>query len=250
MNKEIRLKNDAIVLFFANIVMIIIIFIMRYICGIIGVSNFVKNLISIINILILLLGIYFNIVVYKEKINDNVRKNIILTVCLVLAIILQEVSGVFIINKITLSKYSKVTDEIVNYCRQQKCDKYETIKKDKYLDFKITNKYLDSNEKSNYYEIHNICTTSEVVQINIIVYSDKDSYSEDLIVRLTSDYLKQYNTEISTTALGKAFEKRLLNDKEIEGNVTYLVTEKYNKSNKLLGLITTIEIRLEWYFTE
>ena len=151
----------------------------------------------------------------------------------------------FIINKITLSKYSKVTDEIVNYCRQQKCDKYETIKKDKYLDFKITNKYLDSNEKSNYYEIHNICTTSEVVQINIIVYSDKDSYSEDLIVRLTSDYLKQYNTEISTTALGKAFEKRLLNDKEIEGNVTYLVTEKYNKSNKLLGLITTIEIRLE-----
>ena len=248
MNKEISLKNDVIALFFFCIITVIVIFVARYISKILGLSKMVRNIYTMVGLLFLILLIVFMIYVLKINKTNLVKRNIILTIILVSIFAVLSFTSMYVINKIVVQKYSKVTNKILEYCDEYQCDRYATLKEEKYLDFKISNDYTDYNNNKKTYEIHNYCTTDEIKKIKVVIYSDNDSYSEDLIIRLISDYFSKYDINISKEKITQAFEERLDGNKIKDDNISYMVLEIYKtkgKNKTLEGLKTIIDVSLD-----
>ena len=240
MNKKIMLQKNTIFLFFLNILVLITLIAFKMIFSKIGYSILWVNLMFIINIITLIIGIIFNIVLVINPTRYSVKKSVVVMLSCFIIYLLLNIMGTYVINKTIIKKYSLVSNKLIVYCKSYSCDRYETKKEGKYLDFIIKNTYYDYNNNKQYFEIHNFCDTNNVKSVDAIIYSDNNSFSQELIKDLIYDYFINFGAHIDAVKIKEAFDKRFDDFIVTDDELSYRVSEIY-ENNKLTGLKTEIK---------
>lgn len=243
MNKKIDLKKDAYVLFFINIIILISLMLFNAIFNNMGYLPWLVKLTLVLNVSLLLLGIVTNIILIVKNNEQNVKKNIKIFIISFLMYLLFNTAGIYFINKPYDSKYSKIAEQLSGYCTEYKCDKYETIKKGSYRIFVLKKKYYDYNNNENDIEIEVKYSYEKILKVTSTIYSENQSFSEELIADELNAFYSKINYEILGSKIKEAFNNRF--SKEVSyGNSIYKVTEVY-KDKQLYKLKTTIIVKFE-----
>lgn len=243
MNKKIELRKNTLLLFFINIIILISMFAFKKIYGSLDYPRFWINITFIIDIIVLFVGIFFNILfLFMPNLFNEKKSNLLIIITFIIYIAFN-IGGNAISNKIVFNKYFKVTNQILKYCENFGCRRYETKPEGKYYDFIIRDTYIDYNNNEKEYEIHNIYDDKKIIKITAIVYSDNESFSQELIKKVLEDYLDNFSVQVNAGKIQEAFENRFLGKETIEKNITYKVTEIY-KNKQLDGLKTEIKINI------
>lgn len=228
MKKKVDIKKQDYVLFCVNLGILITLFIFRFYYLNTGYHVILVNVMLLINVLLLLLGISFNIFIFKKGNYFNEKKIItIIIVCFIIYLLINTL-GVYLINKHFDKGYTKISVRLSSYCNSYGCDRYETIKSGIYEEFIIKKQYFDYNNVKNSIEIYTKYNSKKIISITSIIYSEKDLFSETLINEQLKGYYKNFNCELSEEKIKEAFNNRF-NNKVIDGNTIYKVTEIYNK---------------------
>ena len=244
MNKNLDIRRNTNVLFVLNIVILITMIFFRNYYGKIGYTNIIINTFLMVDILILILGIVYNVLFIKDvEKYDNKATFIIIMVVFLIYLLLNTV-GTITINKVIRGRYTKIGSNVLSYCNKYSCDKYETISLDGYEVFVIYNKYYDYDKKENELEIRTKYNKDEVVSVIATVYSRKKMFSEELIKESIKDYYYIFDTEIDAKKIRQAFDKRF-EGVIVDDNLEYKVREIYNEDGKLEKLKTVITLELK-----
>lgn len=244
MNKNLDIRRNTNVLFVLNIVIFITMIFFRNYYGKLGYTNIIINTFLTVDILILILGIIYNVLFIKNVEKYDNTKTFIIIIAVFLFYLLLNTVGTISINKIVRGSYAKVGANVLGYCNEYACDKYETIAIDGYEVFVIYNKYYDYDKKENELEIRTKYNKDEVVSVTATVYSRKKMFSEELIKENIKNYYYIFDAEIDSKKIRQAFDKRF-DGTIVDDNLEYKVREIYNQDGKLEKLKTVITLELK-----
>lgn len=244
MNKDVEIRRNTNVLFVLNIVVLITMIFFRNYYGKLGYTNVIINSFLIIDILILIIGIIYNVIFIKKPDKYDNKKTFIIIMAIFFCYLLLNTVGTILINKTVRGAYTNMNSKVSGYCEEYICDRYETLALDGYEVFVINNTYYDYDNKENKLEIRTKYNKNEVVSVVATVYSRKQMFSETLIKEKLKGYFYIFDTEINESKIREAFEKRFGNDVS-DGNINYKVREVYNKKGELEKLKTIITLDLK-----
>lgn len=243
MEKKIDIKKNGYVLFFVNIGILLTLLLFRTYYISVGYHVILVNAMLGINIFILLVGIFFNVLIIKRKDYYDEKKSIKLIIVCFIVYILINTLGVYLINKPLDNGYTKISETLSSYCDSFECDKYETIKSGLYEEFVIKKQYFDYDNVQNNIEIYTKYNSKQVVSVKAIIYSENDLFSENLIKEQLASFYDNFNYEISSPKIKEAFDKRF-DGKVFDDNATYKVDEIYSEG-QLHKLKTTITLEIK-----
>lgn len=242
MNKNVVLNKNTIVLFVLNILTILSCFLFRTYFITLG---YLKNLIDVVmmlNIIIIIIGILFNVILLIHPNKFKIRQSIIIMVIVFLIYLIINTLGVNLINKKITFSYNKTSDKLFSYCNSFECDKYNTKVNGKNRDFIINKSYIDFNGVKNEVEIHTIYDLKGVKKVKAVVYCQNEMFSEYLINEQVKSYFYNFNVATDESLIKKAFDDRFTGDVK-KDNITYKVEEVYN-DGILTNLKTIIEAKI------
>ncbi len=244
MNKNLEIRRNTNVLFVLNIVVLITMIFFRNYYGKLGYTNVIINSFLAVDILILILGIIYNVKFIKKPNKYDNTKTFIIIMAIFFCYLLLNTVGTIVINKVVRGSYTKMASNVSGYCEEYICDKYETLAGNGYEVFVIYNTYYDYDNKENKLEIRTKYNKDEVVSVVATVYSRKQMFSETLIKEKLKDYFYIFNTELVESKIREAFEKRF-DGNVTDQNINYKVREVYNKKGELEKLKTVITLELK-----
>lgn len=246
MNKKIHLKKHSIFLFVVNIIVFLLLVLFKTIYDKLNFWIVASNIMLFVNLIILLVGIYFNylFVIKDYKYHENNKKIYIIISTVFGILLLFNSLGIYLINTIHDSKFQTINDKLIYYCEPDNyyCDSYEIFRNRNDNEFVAHKIYYDYNKNKNNIEIHTKYSSNEVLSVEAIVYSRKDSFSEYLIKENIKDYFLFYNYDINENMIKNAFDNRFKGKVE-EDNCSYEVKEEYKKK-QLYRLKTIIKLEL------
>lgn len=236
MNKNIELTKNIKVLFGVNLFILISLFLFRLIFNGLGYYSLLVNIMTIINVVFLLFGIVYNVLmIVKKEQFDNKNSFIIIVVAAIIYLVINTV-GICLISKPIENKYKKYSDKLYKYCELYECETYEVITKKDKKEYIIENNYLDYNNNLNSIKLNALYDINGIYEINAVIISDNELYSEDLIKDKIDDFFNYFDKEINKELIKKAFVLRFEGDVK-EKEYVYKVTEVYNE--KILSKIKT-----------
>ena len=239
MNKNLEIRKNVNILFVINIIILITMIFFRDYYGKLGYTNFIINTVLIIDLIILIVGIIYNVLFVKDADKYDNKKTTIIVITIFIIYLVLNTFGTIIFNNIVRGSYLAISSKVSGYCKKYVCDKYETIYENGNEVFIINNKFYDYDKKENELEIRTTYNKDEIVSVVATVYSRKQMFSETLIKEEIKDYYYNFGITIDETKIRDAFNKRF-NGSIDDGNVNYKVMEVYNKSEleKLKTIIT------------
>ncbi len=242
MNKIVSITKNTIILFVLNIIVLVGTVFFKFLYTNQGYLPVLVNAVFIANIIILVLGIVFNILFIKNKDKYNTKKSIIFVVIIFIVFLL--LNSVFIIgvNKAYSKRFTKINSTLSSYCDSFGCDKYETVLESGYEKFIIEKVYFDYDGMENNLKIITTYDTEKVIEVKALVYSRNEMFSEALIKDSLKEYFNNFDYEIDESLIREAFDKRFTSSVK-KDNATYKVTEIY-KNDSLEKLKTTIILNL------
>ena len=230
MNKQIEIKPNAKILFVLNICVFLSLILFKiYFSSALYYPSLI-NVELILNIILLTIGVIFNVLLIIKYDKYNVKKTIVIIILLFIAYIIFNTFGMHILNKPFASKYAKISNQLSCYCDDFLCDTYETIVNGRQRDFIIKKTYYDYNNALNNIEIHTYYNTEEIISIQAIIYSQSNLFSESLIKEELDGYFSKFDKNIDETLIKKAFDNRFKSSIEYE-NFIYKVSEIYENDN-------------------
>ena len=240
MNKKIVIKNNVIFMFICNILILLLLLLFNGIYSKLNYWLVVREIMIAINVILLIIGIVFNVLFFLKKDKYISKKYFIIPTIVFVLLQVFNIGIVNVINKVHDSSYSNMTIKLNSFCMPDNyyCDSYEIYKYGGYNDFVSYKTYFDYNKKKNKIEIHTKYTTDSVISVEAYINSNKDSYSALLIKDSIKKYFSNFNCEVDEKLILKAFDKRF-NGAVVDKNISYKVKEQYDK-NKVLDKITTI----------
>lgn len=236
MNKEIKLTTKEIVLFCFLIFILLSAFLFKnyYIYN--GYHYYMVISIFIISLILFTIGmVFFVFKLLKSK--KEYEKYIIL---IVIVYLILNTFVTILINNSFDKGYTRISNNLLSYCDEYKCDRYETIINKNGRTFKLNKIYQDYNGDFNEITINVYYTNKKITKITAAIFSSASLFSSSLIKTNLDAYLKNFNVEINDKNIKEAFEKRH-NGKTKEKNKTYAVEEIY-ENNVIKSYKTTIII--------
>lgn len=243
MNKKINIIKNAYILFIINVIILITMVFFRSLYSKLGYNTTLVNVFMVVNIVLLVLGIVFNVLFLKDPNKyDNKRVRIIIIASFVVYLLLN-IAGTYFINKSLSSGYTKMNSKLSSYCDTYGCDRYETIQKNGYEQFIIKKTYFDYNNVENDIKITTEYDKDKVLGVKAEVYSQNEMFSETLIKDVLKDYFYNFGYEVKEDLIKKAFDERFSSSTS-DDNATYKVEEIYN-DDELDKIKTTIFLNLK-----
>lgn len=242
MNKNVVLNKNTIVLFVLNILAILSCFLFRTYFITLGYLKNLIDVVMILNTIIIIIGILFNVILLIHPNKFKIRQSIIITVIVFLIYLIINTLGVNLINKKITFSYNKTSDKLFSYCNRFECDKYNTKVNGKNRDFIINKSYIDFNGVKNDVEIHTTYDLKGVKKVKAIVYCQNEMFSEYLINEQIKNYFSNFNIATDESLIKRAFDDRFTSDVK-KDNITYKVEEVYN-DGILTNLKTIIEAKI------
>lgn len=243
MNKKINIIKNAYILFIINVIIFITMVFFRSLYSKLGYNAILINVFMIVNIVLLVLGIVFNVLFLKDPNKyDNKRVGIIIIASFVVYLLLNIV-GTYFINKSLSSGYTKMNSKLSSYCDTYGCDRYETIQKNGYEQFIIKKTYFDYNNVENDIKVTTEYDKDKVLDVKAEVYSQNEMFSETLIKDVLKDYFYNFGYEVKEDLIKKAFDERFSSSTS-DDNATYKVEEIYD-GDELNKIKTTIFLDLK-----
>ena len=236
MNKNIELTKNIKVLFGVNLFIIISIFLFRLIYNDLGYYTLLVNIMTIINILFIIFGITYNILMLVKKEQFDNKNGFIIIVIFGIIYLIINTLGIYLINKSIQSKYNKYSDKLYKYCELYECETYEVISKNDKKEYIIENNYLDYNNNLNGIKLIALYDINGIYKISATIISDNELYSEDLIKEQIDNYFNYFDKKINKELIKEAFDLRFDGDIK-ENEYVYKVTEVYDE--KILSKIKT-----------
>ena len=218
MNKIVDIRKNTIILFIINLMVFVGTIFSKNLYTNKGYFTHLINITLIINLVILTVGIIYNIIFVKNPDKYDNQKYTILIISVFLFFLL--INSVFIIfsNRYLNKKYTN----------------------EKFI---IQNTYFDYENVQNNLKITTTYNTHEILFIKAEVYSRNESFSETLIKDNLKDFFSKFHYEINENKIKEAFDKRF--DSPVrDKNATYKVTEIY-KNKELVNLKTIITLDLK-----
>ncbi len=243
MNKNIEIKRNCLVLFILNIFVLLTLILFRIYFSNVGYPQVIVDTALIINIVILIIGVIFNIILVIKPNLFNERKSLITFCVLFIIYVLLNTVGVVIINDKLSDGYAEIADDLAGYCETYVCDSYETINEDGLKDFIINKTYLDYNGVENEIEIHTKYDLKDVVSVEATVSSQNEMFSEGLIKEQVQTYYNNFGVAIDESLIRQAFDNRF-GEPVKKDNLTYKVSEIY-EDGELIRLDTIITLDLK-----
>lgn len=242
MNKNVVLNKNTIVLFVLNILAILSCFLFRTYFIKLGYLKNLVNIAMILNIIIIIIGILFNVILLIHPNKFKIRQSIIIMVIVFLIYLIINTLGVNLINKKITFSYNKTSDKLFSYCSSFECDKYNTKVNGQNRDFIINKSYIDFNGVKNEVEIHTIYDLKGVKKVKAVVYCQNEMFSEYLINEQVKSYFSNFNVATDESLIKRAFDDRFTGNVK-KDNITYKVEEVYN-DGILTNLKTIIEAKI------
>lgn len=246
MKNKIVLKKHVTSTFVINILTFLLLILFFSIYKKLNYWVIITNIMLILNIVILITGIIFNILFYtNDKKYDN-KKSFVIPIVIFVVLQFFNLIGVYIVNKVHDSSYNDMNVKVTTYCDPENyyCDSYEIVRNSNYNDFVAHKVYYDYDNNKNDIEIHTFYNTSSVVKVRAIIYSKKSSYAPFLIKNSVKKYFYNFDYTIDEDKIQNAFDKRYKGSvKDDNKNATYKVEEVYEK-NKLKMFKTIIELSI------
>lgn len=242
MDKKIDLKKNCVLLFVLNILVFLSLILFKVYFTKIGYSIALINTMLVINVILLVIGIVFNVLMFRNSNFCCDKKHSIIFVVIFIIYLFINTFGVVLINKPLNSGYTKIAEELSGYCESFTCQKYETVKEGTLRDFVISNSYIDYNGVENEVEIHTKYDSKEVLSVKATIYSQNEMFSEDLIKKQVEAYYSNFGVEVDAKVIKQAFDNRF-NGSIKKGKLTYKVSELYDEDT-LESLKTTITLDL------
>lgn len=235
MNNKVIIKKDNKRLLAITILMLVLAFIFKFIYSYLGFSISICNIFFIINILLLLITMIFNLIlIFKYEKFKKFLKYI--KVYFISYIILNTIITI-IFNVPYLINVSKVEEKLVSNCEIYRCETFDYNKNI----FTLTKQYLDYSGNSNYINIKNYYNDVGIYKIEAEIYSEKTLYSEYLIYEQVKDWFSiYYGSEPDFFYIGEAFRKKENKENVSKNKYTYKVEEVYE--NDALTKMKTIII--------
>lgn len=243
MNKNITLKKNCILLFALNICVLLSLILFKIYFSKLGYSIILINFMFAVNVVVLIFGIIFNLVLLKNPNKYDEKKSMIWMLVLFIIYLLVNTIVVVIINKPLNDNYKKTADKLALYCDTYICDRYETIREDGIRDFIIYKTYLDYNGVQNDIEIHTKYDFNGVISVKSTIYSQNEMFSEKLIKDQVVAYYNNFNVMIDESLIKEAFDSRF-KDSIKKDNLDYKVNEIY-EDGELVKLKTIITLNLK-----
>ena len=237
MNKEIIIDKNTKIMFVIDLFVLITTLVFRYVYKNIGYYYNLINIALIINILFLVLCIIYT---FYLIVSEKNKKYYMLIIYSLLAIyILFNTLGVILINKPIEKQYKKIAQELTSYCEKYSCDTYETkyIKEKRKLIIQKT--YFDYDNNENNVVFETLYDKDKIIKSTAYVDSSSDLYSEQIIKEQVDSYFQMFDKEVSEEYILKAFENRF-NGAVKQDNMSYKVSEEYDKDNNLTKLKTIV----------
>ena len=224
MDKEIKISNNAKILFITNMFILLSMLLFKIFFAKLGYYPLLVNIIFIINIIVLIIGIIFNILFIVKETKYN-NKKIIYVISLFLIIYLfVNTLGIYVINKPLDKKFSLISSKLLSYCEEYGCDTYETVIDGKLRTFKIKKIYFDYNGVQNNIEIRTKYNKDKILSVKAVIYSENELFSEQLIKEQLEKYFNNFNVDIEPEKIKEAFDKRF--DGSVNyGRINYKITE-------------------------
>lgn len=242
MNKTVDVRKNTILLLIINIIILVATIFFKTLYTKQGYFSLLVNVVFVINLIILTLGIVFNIMFVRKPDKYDNKKYTIMIIIIFVAYLLLNSAFMMFANKGLSSGYTEIGSTLSSYCKEFECDKYETITSGNVEKFVIEKKYYDYEGVQNEIKITTTYNTKKVLLIEAEIYSQKELFSQNLIKNNLDYYFKKFDYEIKEDLIKEAFEK--WSDSSIkDNNATYKVTKIY-KGNDLNKLKTTITLDL------
>ncbi len=243
MNNQVEIRKNGYVLFVVNIILLITLIFFRMIYQQLGFYTLILNIFLIIDVVLFIIGVIFNIDFIRKIDKYNVKKSIIIVIIIFIIYLLLNTVGIFLINSYMGKGYSSMNSMLSSYCESFGCDKYDTVSGSNYEEFVINKTYDDYDGELNELEITVRYNTSKIIFVRAVVYSRKQMFSPRIIRLELNDYFSNFDYEISEDKIKEAFDNRFSSE-VTDGNATYKVTEIYN-DGELENLKTTITLEFD-----
>ncbi len=243
MDRNVELKKNCMVLFILNIGVLLSLILFKIYFSKVGYAPFLVNSMLVINIIILIIGIVFNVILLKKPNFYDERKSLITMIVLFSLYVFLNTIGVVIINKSLSSGYKKIADRLSSYCDTYVCDRYETANEGSVKDFIIKKNYLDYNGAQNDIEIHTKYDMDDIISVEATIYSQNEMFSEALIKEQVKLYYDNFGVTINDDLIKKAFDNRFEGSVK-KDNMSYRVSEIY-EDGELTKLKTVISLKLK-----
>ena len=243
MNKRIELKKNCMVLFIINVCVLISLLLFKIYFSKVGYLPILVNSFLVINIILLIVGIIFNVILFKNPNLYDEKKSLIIMCVVFFTYVLFNTVGMVIINKPFSSSYKKIANELSSYCDKYVCDKFENINEGSTRDFVINKTYLDYNGIQNDIEIHTKYDVNGVFFVEATVYSQNEMFSWDDIKQQVQLYYDNFDVTIDESLIKEAFDKRF-NGSVKKDKISYRVSEIY-EDGELIKLKTVISLNLK-----
>lgn len=243
MEGKIDIKKNGYVLFVINIITLITLVFFRIIYEQLEFYTLLLNIFLVIDIILLILGIIFNILFIKKPDKYNVKKSIIIVIVIFVIYLFLNTVGIYFINSQISKGYSKINSTLSSYCESFGCDKYDTVSGVGYEEFVIEKTYDDYDGALNDLEITVRYNTNNVIFVRAVIYSRKEMFSPRIIRLELNNYFSNFNYDISEDKIKEAFDNRFSSE-VTDDNASYRVTEIYDDGN-LESLRTTITLEVE-----
>ena len=239
MNNKVNIRKDNKRLLVLSILMLVLAFIFKFIYSYLGFSISICNIFFIINILLLVITIAFNLLLVFKY--DKFKKFLKFIRVYFIGYILLNIVITIIFNIPYLINIRKVEEKIVNNCDIYECETFDSNKNV----LKLTKQYLDYSGNSNYINIKNYYNDVGVYKIVAEVYSEKSLYSEYLIYEQVKDWFSlYYGSEPEFYYIGEAFKRREKSEKVSKNKYTYKVEEVY-EDNTLIKMKSIIILNID-----
>ena len=243
MSKNIELTKNIKVLFGVNLFVLISLFFFRLLFNDLGYYFALVNIMTVINVVFLLFGIVFNVLLLiKKECFDNKTSFIAIIVATIIYLIINTV-GIYILNKPIQNKYNEYSNKLYKYCKLYECETFEIISNNDKKEYIIENNYLDYNNNLNSVKFNAIYDINGIYEISAVIISDNELYSQDLIKEIVDNYFNYFNKKIDTELIKRAFDIRFEGELK-ENEYIYKVTEVYDE-NILLKIKTEIMVKLK-----
>lgn len=243
MDKKIDLKKNCVLLFVLNILVFLSLILFKVYFTKMGYSSVLVNSALIINVILLVIGVIFNVLMFKNPSFCCDKKHSVIFVVIFIIYLFINTFGVVLINKPLNSGYTKIAEELSGYCESFMCQKYETVNDGTLRDFVINNSYLDYNGVTNEVQIHTKYDSKEVLLVEATIFSQNEMFSEELIKKQVEAYYSNFGVEVDANVIKQAFDNRF-NGSIKKEKLTYKVSEVYDEDT-LVGLKTTITLDLK-----
>lgn len=229
MNNQIKITNSVKCLFVVNIFLLLTIFLFKSIFSYLEYYFLLVNIEFIVNICILFCIIIFNVFVLIKQKEFKLRQFILALLLFCTFYLFSNILIMNLVNDVYENKYNKISNNLIKYCNYYDCETYKTKKNKEIRIFSLTKTYLDYNEESNKINILTKYNTNKVMTIKVIIYSNNNAFSANLIKDNVDTYLLNFGLEIDSNMINKAFDNRF-NGSISNRNSKYKVIEIYEES--------------------